>query len=55
MNYIIHTNSIEISKEFYRLSRPIPLPTGDEIYNMYEILTHSDSRVAFSFEIDYPV
>ncbi len=55
-NYIIHTNSEDISIEFYRLSRPLPLPTGDEIYDMYGILTHPiDGRVAFWFEIDEPV
>ncbi len=55
-NYIIHTNSIDISKEFYRLSRPIPLPTGDEIYDVYGIHIHpTDGRVAFRFSIDEPV
>ncbi len=56
MNYIIHTNSQEISIEFYRLSRPIPLPSGDEIYSMYGVHTHpTDGRKAFGFNNDEPV
>ncbi len=55
-NYIIHTNSQEISIEFYRLWRPIPLPSGDEIYSMYEVHTHpTDGRKAFGFENDEPI
>ncbi len=55
MNFIIHINSHEISIEFYRLSRPLPLPSGDEIYSLYGVLPHSDGRVAFEFDIDYPI
>ena len=56
MNYIIHTDAQDISTEFYRLSRPLPLPSGDEVYSMYDVHTHpTDGRKAFAFDVDYPI
>ena len=56
MNYIIHPNSELISTHFYRLSRPLPLPAGDEIYQIYQVITHpTDGRKAFAYDVDSPV
>lgn len=56
-NYIIHINSAEISREFYRLMRPDSVrPPSEDEHTMYGILVHPiDGRVAFWFEIDEPV
>ena len=57
MNYIIHENSIEISKHFYRLSRPDSVrPPDEDGHSMYPVFTHPVSLdVAFGFDIDKPV
>ena len=57
MNYIIHENSEDISLYFFRLSRPDSIrPSHEDNLKMYGTYTHPvDNRVAFSFDIDFPV
>ena len=57
MNYIIHENSIEISKHFYRLSRPDSVrPPDEDGHSMYPVFIHPENGdIAFGFEEDDPV
>ena len=56
MKYIINNNAEEISKLFYRLCRPIPLPSGDEVYKIYPVFQHPTSGdFCFGFEADESV
>lgn len=48
MNYIITNNALEISKELYRLSRP--LDYEDEI-KMFDVVSLLDGRFAIAFNI----
>ena len=51
MNYIIHNNAEEISKQFYRLSRP-----DNNIGSMYPVFTHPTSGdTAFGYEDGEPI
>lgn len=49
MMYIITDNAIEISKELYRLSRPIDFESDSM---MFGVITHSDKRTALEVDLD---
>jgi len=57
MNYIIHDNAEEISKGFYRLSRPDSIrPSSEDNHKMYQVFTHPTSGdKAFGYSVDDPV
>tara|TARA_R110000803_G_scaffold206969_1_gene274583 strand:+ start:663 stop:1067 length:405 start_codon:yes stop_codon:yes gene_type:complete len=52
MNYIVHTNSEQISLLFYRLARPDSVrPSHEDNNNLYLVLTHpTTGEKAYGFE-----
>ena len=57
MRYVINNNAEEISKQFYRLSRPDSVrPSQEDNHSMYPIFTHPISGdKAFGFEDSEPI